>query len=698
MTVSSTINRWSYTGDGATAAFVYTNRIFAATDLKVYVNGAVKALGSEYAVSGVGDVGGGNITFAVPPATTAKIAVVRDVAATQTLDLAALGSFPAEENEKALDRLTILVQQLVDGHLRTLRQVESDPANIGALPSQAARAGRLLAFDQDGNPSSGAVALPATLAALDYVRVDAAGVAYELRAPAQARADIGADNASNLTSGTLDMARVADGSVPAAKLSAGAVVAHLGYTPLNKAGDTMTGALNVQAPITLAADPASAMNAATKQYVDTVAAGLGKRGTVRLATSGNHGLSGLANVDGVTPVAGDLILVKTQSATAENGIYVAAAGAWSRAPLFDSWDELTGALISVQQGDTLSDALWLCVSNSGGVLGTTAVLWSQVAPGAGGTVTNVATANGVKGGPIVSVGTIELDVSGLPEDTSPDLTADFLATWDVSGAAHKKVKLQNIGGTQVSAQAGDFTAGTTPNTLHVVGATAVATLPSAASVATGFAARFKNATDGNGVTIVRNGSDTIDGLTSYRVPGRELVEVTRTAAGTWTVTHIPSYAVGDVKEWGINTLPDGGWAWVNGQALSRTSYKGLFDVWGTTYGAGDGSTTFNVRDDRGRVKAGKDDMGGASAANRLTTGSSGIAGTTLGASGGTQTHTLTITETPAHTHSGGTSGNTAVGDPGGTSVTSTGNTGSTGGGGAHQNTQPTIVVNFIVKT
>lgn len=78
-----------------------------------------------------------------------------------------------------------------------------------------------------------------------------------------------------------------------------------------------------------------------------------------------------------------------------------------------------------------------------------------------------------------------------------------------------------------------------------------------------------------------------------------------------------------------------GWQLCYGQALSRTTFALLFAIIGTAYGAGDGSTTFNVPDKRGRISIGKDDMGG-SAANRVTNAVSGITGTTLGATGGSQ--------------------------------------------------------------
>lgn len=115
-------------------------------------------------------------------------------------------------------------------------------------------------------------------------------------------------------------------------------------------------------------------------------------------------------------------------------------------------------------------------------------------------------------------------------------------------------------------------------------------------------------------------------------------------------TSINIQPIGMEIPWGSNT-PPAGWIMGYGQNVSRTTYAKLFGRYGTTYGAGDGSTTFGVPDYRGRAPFGRDDMGGA-AAGRLTAGISGVAGTTLGAAGGSEymhQHTHNISD-PTHTH------------------------------------------------
>src|SRR5262249_7863928 len=96
------------------------------------------------------------------------------------------------------------------------------------------------------------------------------------------------------------------------------------------------------------------------------------------------------------------------------------------------------------------------------------------------------------------------------------------------------------------------------------------------------------------------------------------------------------------------SAPNSNFALPFGQAISRTTYANLFALVGTTFGGGDGSTTFNIPDLRGRALFGVDNMGG-SAANRVTNAGSGIVGTTLGASGGAENVTVAQANLPSYT-------------------------------------------------
>jgi hypothetical protein len=129
--------------------------------------------------------------------------------------------------------------------------------------------------------------------------------------------------------------------------------------------------------ITGLADGTAATDGVTKQQLDVAQAGLDVKGSVKAATTAQVTLSGAQTIDGIALVAGDRVLVKSQTLPAENGIYVVAAGAWSRATDMDAFTKVPGAFIIVEQGTAKGDTVWLCTADQGGTLGTTAINFTQ---------------------------------------------------------------------------------------------------------------------------------------------------------------------------------------------------------------------------------------------------------------------------------------------------------------------------------
>ena len=217
--------------------------------------------------------------------------------------------------------------------------------------------------------------------------------------------------------------------------------------------------------------------------------------------------------------------------------------------------------------------------------------------------------------------------------------------------------------------------------------------------------------DASGILVIADATQTLSNKTYQDAvfSGNQPVESQPAPLGN--VVTCPAGAVLDFAG-PANQVPNG-WLLCFGQAVSRTTYARLFAVIGTTFGAGDGSTTFNLPDCQGRVAIGKDDMSGTPA-GRITAAGAGINGTILGAAGGDQfsqqhTHAASVTD-PGHVHSYQDAGALEGAPPqanantntGGTSNTGSANTGisvtiSNYGTGQSGNVQPGIVFNKIIK-
>ena len=145
--------------------------------------------------------------------------------------------------------------------------------------------------------------------------------------------------------------------------------------------------------------------------------------------------------------------------------------------------------------------------------------------------------------------------------------------------------------------------------------------------------------------------------------------------------------VGVITAYAGDTAPNG-WLLCDGSAVSRTTYANLFSVLGTKCGAGDGSTTFNLPNIKGRSLVGVDP--------------DDTDFNVVGATGGEKTHTLTVNEMPSHNH--GLLGNSGTGGKAETVPYGSATTGTVmyavqnaGGGQAHNNLSPYAAVNFIIS-
>ena len=365
------------------------------------------------------------------------------------------------------------------------------------------------------------------------------------------------------------------------------------------------------------------------------------------------------------------------------------AGAWGTTTNnnFDIIDKLTNGVVSI----TLSGTTHTLTTSDGSVSdGMSKVLVLGGSPSGENTIT--ISPNDADKLYFVQNGTSQIATftqgSGANVSVAAGKQAIIFADGAGSGAAVTEIKPNTADASVVTATLADDAVTAAKIADDAVGADAVA------DNSIGAAAINISGNGTSGQAVVSDG----DGSFSYEsniVPSGALMPYAGTSAPT-------------------------GFLLCDGSAVSRTTYATLFSAISTTYGSGDGSSTFNLPDLRGRVVAGQDDMGGASA-NRLTDQTGGLNGDTLGDTGGSETHTLTTAQLASHTHtfsdtdthtvsfprtlipgaannSVNVDGSGQRHDEGTLTVSISGTTSSTGSGSAHNNVQPTIILNYIIKT
>jgi len=485
MTVSTTTTSVSYTGNGSTTSFAVTFPFFGSgstAELEVVertiATGAevTKSYSTHYTVTG-GDGSTGAVVAGSAPADTVQWHIRRKTTTTQTSNYVTNDPFPADTLEGDIDRLAMSGQER-DGDISQAFRFPDTYTGGASVTMPEPTANKLLQWNSDGDAlaNGSEVALPASLTASNFLQVNSGATNYDMKTAAQvftallategngmiAHAGSGAAEPRTIT-GTSNQITLVNGNGVSGNPTI-SIPDAITFTGKTVTGGTYSG---ITSSSTMAAMGTANLSIASKQYVDQALAGIRTRLTVRAATTANIDLTAdLQNgdsLDGLTGGSalstGDAVLVKDQSDQSENGIYtVVSSGTASRSTEADTWDEIAGQLISIQEGTANADDLYLCTANSGGTLNTTAITYTKIYPGSGGTVTNIATAGLASGGAITSTGTVTVSINGQSALGASPVAADEFAIYDADATAHKKITTtQLFGSTELTATAREYT-------------------------------------------------------------------------------------------------------------------------------------------------------------------------------------------------------------------------------------------------
>jgi hypothetical protein len=334
---------------------------------------------------------------------------------------------------------------------------------------------------------------------------------------------------------------------------------------------------------TITSTPSGPNDIVNQAYVDAVAQGLAFKQPANFTTTGNITLSGLAvqgNGDWTsTLTAGDRILVKNQTAGADNGIYVAAAGAWARSSDANTWNEIVSAYLFVLAGTVWAGSSWVDTNQQGGTLGTTPITFTQFSNNATYTAGTGLTLAGYQFS-ITPVGTAGVYGSA---SSVPVITTN--ASGQVSSVTNTSIAIAN---TQVSGLGTMSTQNA--NSVAITGGTINGTTigGSTAAAITGTTITANTYFSGPGTNLTGTASGlSIGGNAATATSATSATTATNIAGGatgslpyqstTSTTTFLAAGTNGQVL-----TLASGVPSWANAAATGVTSVSGTGTVSGIT--------------------------------------------------------------------------------------------------------------------
>ena len=448
ITIGTTATRISYTATASQTAFTIPFEFFDEDEINVYQQGTLKTLTTHYTVSPVttytGGFKGGTVTLETGATVGDKIVLELDISPQRSTDFPTSGAFNITTLNTWIDKVMVIFKQAFENIDRKIgREATSVETYSLNWPDGATSTQQTVVVDSTNGitlssstltqwtGTDGTVSAPYYSYASDtntgFYRIGSDNVGLSLGGAkkvdfgAATTAFTGQVTGTGFT-GTLD-GSLGSGTPAAAVVtqltSGGNIVSDtdstddLGTTSVRwrklwvddvQATTTISadglvsgGSIALASGATITAfldDDSMSANSATagatqqsiKAYVDTLVSTNGGnwKASVLVGTTANITLSGVQTIDGVSAVVGSRVLVKDQSTASQNGIYVAASSTWARAADADAFSELVSAAVFVEKGSTLADTSFICTNDSGGSLGSTAVVWTQFGVGGGG--------------------------------------------------------------------------------------------------------------------------------------------------------------------------------------------------------------------------------------------------------------------------------------------------------------------------
>ena len=300
MTVLTTDNRRSYTGDGSTTVFAFPVFFLEDADVKVAVRvndvEGTPIFNTDYTVSGAGNPSGGTVTFTVAPVSGATVVIFNDPALTQTVDYQDNDEFPAETHERALDKLTLVCQRITARLSRMLQYDETAPEVLSASDLIGRVTAAETARDQAQAAQSGA----------ETAETNAAASAASASAAASSAATDAAAGVTTQLSGFVTDAQSARDAAATSATEAAASAASVDGPTLRADIDALQAATNFAAfPSNFVSAAAqtigSAVKAWTKAYLSAIE-GVGTNTTIKRV----GGTNTTAIVDGLAKILGNL--------------------------------------------------------------------------------------------------------------------------------------------------------------------------------------------------------------------------------------------------------------------------------------------------------------------------------------------------------------------------------------------------------